>query len=455
MSDWWWKEYPERDTEYVRWYPPDIGPLNGRELWDNDSYYSPDRLGFYIHVPFCEEICPFCPYNKFPARDDDIERYLSDVTLEIKAYSQFVQPLTVPFIYFGGGTPSVLTGKQLDTILSCLSRHFPVTGDTEITVETNPITPDGRIADYHSAGANRLSFGFQSFRDDVLHMLGSHHTVMDCYRVIEAARTADFQNIGCDLMFRLPGQSVDNWLAELQQAVAIKLSHVSCYSMILDPTSPLARSIEKGIISQQPDEVTDMEMSKAALRFMRMQGYTHYASCASCGHDFALPDQECRYEKLHWGAPQVNYIGIGPGAYGFIDNRIYCNHHTLRSYDKAIRDKSLPVVAGKKLTMEDQMSRFMVLGLKCMRINKGDFAALFGTNLQSVFGNQLAQLKAWGLLEESDEAVYVSELGRLYVDNISKAFYNQANYRIPQPLEPELQLLSTRGVWKRQLLQAD
>jgi oxygen-independent coproporphyrinogen-3 oxidase len=225
--------------------------------------------------------------------------------------------------------------------------------------------------------------------------------------------------------------------------------------MVLDPTSPLARSIEKGTIPQQPDEETDMEMSRAALRFMRARGYTHYASCASCGHDFARAGKECRYEKLHWGAPQVEYLGIGPGAYGFVNGWIYCNHHTLRSYDQAVRAGMLPVVAGKQLTPADKMSRFMVLGIKCMRVSKAAFTARFGIDLHQVFGEQLAQLTSWwGLLEETDEDVAVTEQGRLFIDNVSKAFYNAANYRVPQPLEPDLQLLSARGVWRRSPLAA-
>ncbi len=102
MNKWWWKEYPDRDTEYVRWYPPNIIPMKDEKLWGNDFKYEPDQLGFYIHVPFCEDICPFCPYNKFRAYQPSITRYLQGVETEIKKYSQLFMPKEVPFIYFGG-----------------------------------------------------------------------------------------------------------------------------------------------------------------------------------------------------------------------------------------------------------------------------------------------------------------------------------------------------------------
>lgn len=307
-------------------------------------------------------------------------------------------------------------------------------------MEVNPITRNQRILDYYKASVNRLSFGFQSFQNDVLNILGSHHQSRDCYRVVDAARKAGFQNIGIDLMFRLPGQSLKDWEVELKKTIDLDLEHVSCYSMILDPASPLAREIEEGTKPQQPNENDDIDMSKFTLSFMRSNGYNHYASCASCGHDFAKPDGECRYEKMHWGAPQVDYLGIGPGAYGFVNGRIYCNHHNLENYNQTLSNGSIPVVAGKILTEADRMSRFMVLGIKCISVSKQDFSKTFGVDVHSIFGKKIEQLKEWKLIIESDEDIHLTDLGRLYVDNVSKCFYSCENYLVQQPLESELRL---------------
>lgn len=451
MSVWWWKEYPERDTEYVRWYPANIAPLNANKMWTKPIYK--EKMGIYLHVPFCEDICPFCPYNKFKANDKKILEYVNSVIKEMEMYSKYVTTDYVSFIYFGGGSPSAMNPHQVELIMSALKRFFPITSQTEVSMEVNPVTSDEKIIGFKEAGINRVSLGVQSFNQSVLDMLGSHHTVEDTRRIIKTLRDSGIDNIGIDLLFNLPNQTMQDWKDELKEAIELGIVHMSTYSMILDEHSPLTKKIKRGEIPDQGDDQYSMEMSRFAMGYLSENNLNHYASCASSGHDFAVKGFESRYEVDHWGAPQIDYIGLGPGAYGFVNNHIYCNIHTTKEYYATVDNGTLPVVAGKKLNREDEMSRFMVLGMKCISVKKKDFIDEFGIKIEEVFGEQIEKLKSWGLVEVTEHEIRCTDKGRLYVDNISKAFYNEENYKIPQPLEFELQVLSQSGKWKRPLLE--
>jgi oxygen-independent coproporphyrinogen-3 oxidase len=210
----------------------------------------------------------------------------------------------------------------------------------------------------------------------------------------------------------------------------------------LDSESRLTQLIHGGKVPPQPEEEVDIMMSQTALAYLGKAGYRHYASCASCGYDLAQPGKECVYEYRHWAAPQIEYLGLGAGAFSFIRGHIYCNLSTVEAYSALVRKGHFPVVAGKKLTLADKMSRYMVLGAKCLAVETSPFEERFGLPLRQVFQEPLQRLSAWGLVEDDGSTIRVTERGKLYGDNISKAFYDKAYYLMPHPLEPDIQKLS-------------
>jgi oxygen-independent coproporphyrinogen-3 oxidase len=397
---------------------------------------APRVRGAYVHIPFCDALCPFCPYNKQVGSADDALALAAVLVDEIKRYRRWdcLAP-QLDFVYFGGGTPSVMPAAGIGAILREL-RPGPA---AEVTLEVNPGTIDeGRLREYRRVGVTRLSFGVQSFQDRHLQRIGSHHSVADSLGVLRAARLAGFENVGIDLMFRLPGQTLVEWQDDLTIATQLDLDHISAYSMVLDPSGGLGRDIASAVAPPQPSEELDLAMSNVAFQILRRAGFHHYASCASCGHDFARSDRESSYERLHWAAPQAEYLGIGPGAYGYIGKTIYCNEHSLSRYVSLVRRDTSPVVAYRELGLTEQMARYFVLGVKCIAVALRPFELSFGRSASDYFARQFAWLTVNGLAEISDDSLILTDTGVLYMDNISKHFYTDEMRLVPQPLEEDM-----------------
>jgi len=235
-------------------------------------------------------------------------------------------------------------------------------------------------------------------------------------------------------------------MRDVEEAIRYGVDHLSCYSMILDPSSPLAGSIESGKVPPQADEAVDLEMARTASERLGRAGYRHYVSCASCGFDFALPGHECVYEYRHWAAPQIEYVGLGPAAFSYAAGAIYCNDPRPEAYARKVEEGVLPVVSGRRLDRSDEMSRYMVLGVKCLSVGKGPFREIFGVEMEDVFGDQIDSLSGMGLIEHDSTALRLTELGRYYVDNVSEAFYGDRTRGLPQPLEEDIEDIASMAI---------
>src|ERR1700712_905343 len=241
----WWREYPERDCEYVTYYPVAIEPLAADEVWETRRS-APEELGLYIHVPLCSRICPFCNYNKFSASQHDAGGLAAGIVKELQLYGDLLGRGTrrVTSIYFGGGTPSTFSTPELEAILGAVGDAFTLAADAEISVEIHPTDASRTyLEQLRALGVDRASFGLQSFNDRLLEVIGSHHTAADARAAVEAAHAAGFENIVADLMFLLPTQSTEDWVADIETMVGLDVRHISLYRMLLDPSGPLARKI--------------------------------------------------------------------------------------------------------------------------------------------------------------------------------------------------------------------
>jgi len=440
----WWREYPDRDCEYVTYYPVSISPLSADELWTNTQLTSREKLGIYIHVPFCSQICPFCNYNKFRVEKEWVDRFARALVKEVQMYMQLegVGKLPVPFIYFGGGTPSMMSLVQFEEVLEIIAESFNL-GNAEICVEMHPTTATLEyLRGLRSLGVNRVSFGIQSFNGELLQRIGSYHTREQAYDALSNARLAGFDNVAFDLMFLLPGQTVEMWEEDLKLASEVDADHLSLYRMLLDPSGQLARIIRAGRVPTQGDQKTELAMAELCFEILPLYGYSHYGSCSSSGYDFARLGKQSIYENLHRGSPQIEYLAMGAGGAGYANGHVYWTIHTVPEYIAEIEANHFPILIGRRLTMSDEMTRFMVLGVKHLTILKSDFEARFGVPLDSVFSPQIKQLSDWGLIEDKGDRVVLTHKGVVHMDNVSKTFYNTDNYRVPQPYKIELQFLS-------------
>jgi oxygen-independent coproporphyrinogen-3 oxidase len=271
--------------------------------------------GIYIHVPFCVRKCGYCDFYSEAGGDDAaMDRYVDLLASEadrLLAAFPHLGETEADTVYFGGGTPTALGFDRLDVLLASLRRRFPLSGDAEVTVEANPgtVTPEG-LAALRRGGFNRLSLGVQSFHPVTLDLLGRIHGVTEIREAIRDARRAGFDNVGIDLIFGIPGQTVVEWGYDLHLAATFLPEHVSTYALTPEPETPLGEAIAAGTLAM-PDDSTVAEMYELAHRTLSASGYARYETS-----NFARPGRESRHNRKYWRREEV--AGLGPAAHGLL-----------------------------------------------------------------------------------------------------------------------------------------
>ena len=319
---------------------------------------------------------------------------------------------------------------------SCLD-SFQLEVGSEVTIEANPDTIDEeKLRALRDAGINRISFGVQSFDDHLLAVLGRTHGSEGAIRAIELARRIGFDDIAIDLIYRVPGQSIADWRLDLDMAIGLGVQHVSTYCLFLDPGTRLYNETLVGRVAEYPDEQTEIAMYRLAQDRLGEAGYRHYTI-----NDFALPQRASEHHLINWQAPQRSYVGLGPGAFGYVaggeGSYIYCTIHALREYLEALQQGSLPVRVGKRLELTDRLARYMVLGLRCLEVSKEKFRRTFALDMDEVFAEPLGRLLEWELIGSDVERVWMTDKGKHYASNVLKAFYTEENIGKPQPIGVE------------------
>jgi len=331
--------------------------------------------------------------------------------------------------YLGGGTPTVLTLEQLAEITSQLHDCFDIVPEAELSIEANPDTVDvGKLQHIRQVGFNRISLGVQSFNDDLLTQIGRTHCADVARQAIRLALDCGFDNVGIDLIFGLPGQTIELWKRDLTEAVALGLHQVTVFGLYLPPGTVLYRETKTGKIGDYPDEAQKWAMYERAEEILTRAGYEQYTA-----YDFALPGKASRHHAINWQAPQGEYLGLGPGAFSYIHGHIFANVSDLDTYGSILDEGRLPVAKGYAVSRHEAMSRFMVLGLKFLSVSKNAFREQFGTAIEHKFGPVLTQLEDWGLIRQDVERIWVTARGKTYLGNVSKAFYTAEQRGKPQP----------------------
>ncbi len=388
-------------------------------------------LGLYIHIPFCVKKCDYCDFLSAPASDDIIHHYFDAMLTEIEQYYGYAEGLSVPTIFFGGGTPSFVDASYIEQIMLALQRVFPIDKERlEASIEINPGTiSEEKLRTYHRIGLNRLSFGLQSVNSYELSLLGRIHTYEQFEENYYLARQLGFTNINIDLMSALPGQTLTTWEDTIQKVVSLQPEHISAYSLIVEEGTKFYEQYKEGAIgeSQLPEEETDRLMYDRTKELLGSKGYHRYEIS-----NYAKDGYECRHNSSYWIG--TDYLGIGLGSASLLEGNRFHNVRDLSRYIKLCQDyhkksgsdnvalqnslvMNLKDMIGlrrsnEKLTKRQSMDEFMILGLRmCKGIKPDEFFERFGIELMSVYGNEIEQLKKDKLLESMDGRIRLTDYG--------------------------------------------
>ena len=367
-------------------------------------------IALYIHLPFCRRKCRYCSFVSYENRDADIPDYMNALKKEMAGYSGGER---VGSIYFGGGTPSLLTTRQVGDVMTAIHSLFTVSETVEISLEANPGTVDlAYLTDIRKLGITRLSLGVQSLRDSELALLGRIHSAAEAKEALQQARKSGFDNINLDLIYGLPGQSLSDWRGTLNVALAMAPEHLSLYALSLEAGTPLWQAIEdKHLPGIDPDLAADQY--EVAEDVLATHGYQHYEIS-----NWAKPGRECRHNLVYWR--NLPYLGIGVAAHSCLDGHRLANTRNLDDYLSAFsRGVLLEKEMDEKIGPELQIAETVILGLRLSSgISMDGLSSRCGVDLQSHYRQPVGEMTDLGLLEYSGGNLRLTRRGRLLSNEV-------------------------------------
>lgn len=371
------------------------------------------ELGLYIHIPFCKAKCQYCDFNSFAGMESLMPAYFNALMKELEAYSGIVDGNSIKSIFIGGGTPSHADTKHIYDLLNLIMRKFKVLPGAEITIETNPGTLSyEKLAAYKISGINRLSIGLQAGQDVLLRTLGRIHTMEEFLKNLDLAKKAGFKNINADLIFGIPGQTLNDWATTIAGIIELDIPHLSCYSLKIEEGTPFWDKCEAGELSEAEDEL-DREMYHFAVKKLCKRKYAHYEIS-----NFAVPGFECVHNMIYWKADR--YIGAGAGAHSYFEGKRYNNIGDLNKYIEADGDTGKIIENPVMIDRDEEMAEYMFLGLRLTAgIDYAEFKNRFGRDVHQVFGDRIKRLLNKQLVELEGSSIRLSALG---LDLANQAF---------------------------------
>jgi len=365
----------------------------------------------YVHIPFCFHKCHYCDFYSITRQTPERMHAFVDLLLaEADLWrTRHPQPCT---IFFGGGTPSLLPLDAMQRLLQGLHDRFDLSHVNEWTIEVNPATAD---ADYlhalFNAGVNRLSFGAQSFDEAELKILERHHAPADVDRSVQLARDAGFRRINLDLIYAIPGQSIDSWQRSLDRAMRLETTHLSCYGLTYESNTAMTVRKRLGHFTPATDD-TELMMFDLTRRALQAHGLAWYEIS-----NYAKPGEECRHNLAYWHGR--NYIGLGPSAASHVGGHRFKNRPHLREWEQAVPTRTLPVIEHERLTDAERVSERVMLEL---RLRQGVQFADYSSDLRAQFVSQLKQLQSLQLIWIDTTGFGLTERGLHVADAVAGEF---------------------------------
>jgi len=365
-----------------------------------------NTISIYIHIPFCVKKCAYCDFASFAGRMGRMDAYVHAVCREIRAQAAFFGKRRVKTVFFGGGTPTLLSPAQMQAIMDALGGSFYIEETAEISMEGNPGTLTAQnLAAYRAAGVSRLSIGVQSMDDALLEGIGRIHTSAQAIEAVRLAREAGFDNLNLDLMLGLPGQTAKQWEATLKAAIALDPEHLSCYSLILEEGTPLFDAAETGTCAPLPDEDAIGEMDEITARLLDAAGYHRYEVS-----NWAKPGRQCRHNIVYWECE--SYLGIGCAAHGDMDGRRYEHTADFEEYLKTCADPACLNREEGNNTREDRMFERAMMGLRMTRgMDAARFMRDFGCMPEAVWKKTVPEMMHAGLMAREEERLRLTPRG--------------------------------------------
>jgi oxygen-independent coproporphyrinogen-3 oxidase len=355
-------------------------------------------VGVYIHIPFCQSICPYCDFDRQAHGFERIPRYVEAVVQDIRR----APPHTAHSVFFGGGTPSLLSAEQVQAILDACRDSIGLDGEAEITLEANPgdLTVE-LVEGYAAAGVNRVSLGVQSFDDAVLEMLGRRHDAHEAREAFRIIRAGGVHNASLDLMYGLPGMKLADWQRTLDSALELEPDHLSCYLLTVDERVPMGRDVRAGRLTLPADEQAEAQY-RHTLERLQYAGFDHYEIS-----NWSLPGRSSRHNLTYW--LDQPYLAFGSGAAGSYDGRRWKNHPSPDRYMESVAAGRAARLEDEQIDPETRLIDFVSLQLRLRRgLSRSDFRGRFGRSIEESLGAELESLVNEGVLENDGDYLRVT-----------------------------------------------
>ncbi len=353
----------------------------------------------YIHIPYCIRKCAYCDFESYAGRLADADEYIACVLREMKHARGEYGALGVPTLYIGGGTPSLLSPRQLRRLIDGAAKYFSLSTDVEISMEANPGTVDAaKLRAFREAGVNRISLGAQASQTRLLALLGRIHTWPDVMRATDDAFKAGISNINLDLMYALPGQTEEDFAETLDAALSMPITHLSCYSLILEEGTQLTRRVEAGELPEPRDE-DSVRMQRLVLEKTHDAGMERYEIS-----NYARPGFECRHNLVYW--ERASYIGFGCAAHSMMNDERFFNPD-YRAYLSGA-----PKSARERVEGAEKLEETLLLGLRMTKgISLAEFESAYGSASAEALRREIRPLTEGGLACLTDDRFSLTAAG--------------------------------------------
>ncbi len=383
-------------------------------------------FSLYVHVPFCAHKCPYCDFNTYATPHVPEVEYVEALVAELRRYAQDPRfsGRSVSTVFFGGGTPSLLSASAIASIINSAHALFPLEAGAEVTLEANPgDSSREKLAQFRDAGINRLSYGVQSFEDTRLALLGRDHTAEQAKAAVAYAREAGISNISVDIIFGTPRQTLDDLAQDIRTAASLPISHLSTYSLTIEPGTPFFQRQERGLLAM-PDDGVVAEMLQTVPVLAGAEGFVRYEIS-----NYARDGRESSHNTVYWTGG--DYLGIGAGAHSYVaqcrDGLVVAGERwsTVALPQSYMRNAgSQQVIAWSENVQEHSLwFEFFYLGLRRLSgVTASDFQRRFGRSLWDEYGQQLGELAAEGFVRVDGECVALTDRGIVVADSVFERF---------------------------------
>lgn len=371
-------------------------------------------IAIYVHIPFCVRKCRYCDFASFAGMEAYWQRYIDALLEEIDSRAEALKAFEAHSVFFGGGTPSILPGEMIESVLERLGKAVRFANDIEITIEANPGTlTDQKLTRWREAGVNRISLGVQSFDPELLRVLGRIHSANEAKEAVYAARNAGFENINIDLMYALPGQTEAIWMETLKTAAALPVTHISAYSLILEEGTEIKRLADAGRLSL-PDEDTVITMQRAATAFLRENGIERYEVS-----NYARPGYESRHNITYW--TDGDYLGLGSAAHSLMNNSRFSNTTDPMAYIAGEREAEREM-----RTDRDQWEEVLMLSTRMVRgLELSKWKEITGRDFETMFEKVLNRREIRQLTRIENGRFFLNEEGLELQDSVVLALMEE------------------------------